>query len=172
MGYRLGVAVMAAFFLVGCSAFDSDNTPYEGMKPGDPVPGINVGGIYSGYYAGDMTVDANSCASVSDEQGSAIDMGFEVIHADTTVNIIFDDGTTVAGTLDGEKVTIMVENLGVKHVYYFTFADGEVTGSAEVIEADAAGEYSSPCATYSVALKKGEKPQGSAEEKEGPAKAL
>lgn len=159
MGYRLLVALCAVFCLAGCSALDTDNTPYEGMNPGDPIPGLGVsGGIYAGYYAGDMTAEANTCQSVSDEVGKAVDLAVEIMHADTQIEAIFDEDVRVAGTLTGESVTLVVTTMGVEHVYRFTFADGTITGSAEVIEADEAGQYGAPCATYAISLAKGEKP--------------
>lgn len=165
MGYRFVIAIVAAFFLAGCSALDSDNTPYEGMAPGEvlPAPGGSAN-LYNGYYAGDMTVETNTCQSVSDAAGSVVDLGIEIIQADATINAIFDSGPEVAASLDGDKVTIMTEELGVKHVYFLSFADGELNGSAESIEADANGQYGDPCATYTVALTKGEKPVAASEE--------
>ena len=159
MGYRLLVALVAVFCLAGCSALDTDNTPYEGMNPGDPIPGLgSTGGIYAGYYAGDMTAETNTCQSVSDEVGAAVDFDVEIMHADTQIEAIFDEDVRVAGTLDGENVTLVAITMGVEHVYRFTFADGGISGTAEVIEMDEAGQYGAPCATYAVSLAKGEKP--------------
>lgn len=171
MGYRLLVAVAAVVFLAGCSAFDSDNTPYEGLPPGEvmPAPGASAN-LYSGYYSGDMKVETNTCQTVADEVGSAIAIALEVVQSDTAINVLFDEGAEVAGTLTDDKVTIMVEEAGVKEVYYLTFADEELNGNAEAIEADANGQYGDPCATYTVALAKGEKPaEEEGEEGEGEA---
>lgn len=165
MAYRLLVVLVSIFLISGCAAFDNDNTPYEGMKPGDPVPGlVTEANLYSGYYSGDMTADTSSCKSVTDEVGAVAPLGLEVVHVDKVVNIVFDSGPTVAGDLDGADVTVMVEDSGVKQAYYLTFANEEITGSSEVIEADDNGQYGDPCATYSIALKKGEKPASSDEE--------
>lgn len=165
MGYRLLVALIAVVLITGCSALDTDNAPYEDMPPGTtiPAPGGSAD-LYNGYYAGDMSVETNTCQSVSDEVGSVVELGIEIVQADATINALFDSGPQVAGTLDGDKVTIMTEELGVKHVYYLTFEDGELNGSAEAIEADANGQYGDPCATYTIALTKGEKPAAEGED--------
>lgn len=168
MGYRLLVGIFAAVLMAGCAAFDDDNTPYEGMKPGEPLPFVGTN-LYSGYYIGDLTVESNECATVVDEAGSVVEIGFEVVQKDATINLIFEDGTAGAGTLDGDKVTVMTEASGVKSVYYLTFADGKIEGSVEVIEPDASGQYGKPCSTATFSLAKGDKPEpeGSVEEECG-----
>lgn len=161
MGYRILLVACALVLLGGCAAFDDGNTPYEGWSDADiaAIPG-KTASLYSGYYSGNMTVDSNSCSSVSDEAGAKAPVSFDVIQSDTTINVLFSDAakTTVAGTLNKETTTVMTEIQGVRHVYYLTFADGGITGSVEVLEMDAAGQFGNRCATYTLNMKKGEKP--------------
>lgn len=166
MGYRILTALFVLALMAGCAAFDTDSKPFEGFSPEETpeTPGV-TGGIYSGYYAGDMTLDSTSCASVSDAVGAKVQLALDVLQSDKVIDVTFDDGTTVASDLDGEKTTLMTETLGVRHIYYLTFADEKIDGSCEVIEADTNGQYGDPCASYTLALAKGEKPEGSSEEK-------
>ncbi len=162
MGYRLLVVLCAVFLISGCAAFDHDNEPYEGFSPDEvPVfPGADLG-VHNGYYSGTMTLDSNTCAGVSDEVNAAIPMSLDVIHLGTTMNITFEDSTVASGELSGDDNSIfMIQTGTTKHVYYLAFSDAEetVTGSCEVIEIDDNGQYSHPCASYTVSLLKGEKP--------------
>lgn len=167
MGYRLIVVLASFCLLTGCAAFDSSSEPYEGFSPDEvPPPPSAATGIYTGYYAGNITYESNTCASVTDEVGAAVPLAVDVLHQDTTINTTFDDGTTAAGTLEGEKVTLLTEDAMVKYVYFFAFEDGKVTGSGEVIEANADGQFADPCAKYSFELTKGEKPAEEAKEEE------
>ncbi|MFH1830648.1 MAG: hypothetical protein ABH871_07725 [Pseudomonadota bacterium] len=169
MGYRLFVVLCAIVLIGGCAAFDHDNEPYAGFDPSEVplIPGANVG-AYNGYYSGSMTLDSNSCVGVSDEVSSEMPLALDVIHLDNTLNITFEDETLAAGELKGNAAIFMLQSGSTKHVYYLTFSDEDetVTGSCEVIEADAEGQYSDACASYSISLVKGEKP---AEDEEGSA---
>ncbi|HPQ80880.1 MAG TPA: hypothetical protein PLZ86_04070 [bacterium] len=160
MKSRLLFAVCAIFFLAGCAALDSDNTPYEGMMPGDPIPGISPGaGQFSGYYEGKMTTEFNTCSSVSDETGSEFDLAIEVMHEGNLVEVSFEGSLFAGGTLDGSNVTVVLPEGDVKHVYHLTFAEEQtISGDIEVIEIDEAGQFGAPCAAYALALTKGIKP--------------
>ncbi len=162
MGYRLLVILCAIVLIGGCAAFDHDNEPYTGFSPDEVpvIPGADVG-IHTGYYSGTLTLNSNSCIGVSDEVNAEFPMSLDVIHYGTTLNITFDDDTIASGELTGdENAVFMVQTGTTKHVYYLSFSDADetVTGSCEVIEADANGQYSHPCASYSIALAKAEKP--------------
>lgn len=161
MGYRILVAVCALALLGGCAAFDDSNIPYDGWSPADiaAIPGTKAS-LYSGYYSGNMAIDSNTCSSVSDNAGSKVPISFDVVQSDKTINVAFSDSakTTVAGTLDGEKTTVMTEIQNVRHVYYLKFADGAITGNVDVLEASDVGQYGDRCATYTLDMKKGDKP--------------
>lgn len=159
MGYRFLVALCALALMCSCAAFDHDSEPYTGFNP-NLIPPASGGqaGIYTGYYDGDMTMDSNSCAAVSDEIGVTMSLALDVLHKDTVVNLIFEDGTVAAGSLEGNRATFMTETSGVRHIYYLTFADETMEGSCEIFEADADGNYKDPCGSYTVSLKKGERP--------------
>ena len=158
MGYRLMVALCTLALFCSCAAFDSDADPYVGFNPDIIPPMAGQAGIYTGYYDGDMNMDSNACASVSDEVGVPTPLAVDVLHKDTVVNVIFEDGTIAAGSLEGNRATFMTETVGVRHIYYLTFADDAIEGSCEVFEADIEGKYKEPCGSYTVSLKKGEKP--------------
>lgn len=155
MGYKILVALFIPVLVCGCAAFDSDSTPFEGFDASQ-VPQIQglSGGPLSGSYAGDMTLDSNTCTSVSDTTGAKSSLTLTVSQSNSALGFTFDDGTTTSGTLDGEKVTLMKTTLGVKHVYYLKISKGKIDGSCEVIEANSDGQYSSPCASYTLALSK------------------
>jgi hypothetical protein len=161
MGKRLLVAVCAVIFISGCAAFDHDNTPYSGFEP-DLIPvdnGANVG-PNSGYYAGTMTAETNACQAVSDAVGDAVPLAIDVVQSNTTLSFTFADAMVTSGLIDeGGKTTFMVKIGETRHVYALTFADSKVSGSIDVIEANADSQFGTPCATYAVELTKGEKPQ-------------
>ena len=158
MGYRFVMALVAALLLAGCAAFDHNNDPYTGFSP-DEIPVLGgQAGPYSGYFSGTMTLDTNSCQAVSDAVGAAVPLTLETLQSDTTMNLTFADATVSAGALDGDKATFMVRMGSTKHVYVLTFGDGTISGSCDVIESDADGQFGKPCASYTVALEKGEKP--------------
>lgn len=175
MGYRLIAVIFALVFVVSCSAFDKEGPAIEGFGEadvsGNPVVAKDMG-KFNGYYSGAMTLESNTCQSISDEVGVESALAFEVLQEDkaTLVNLIFDEKTTASGELSKEnKGTFMVDTMGVKHVYMITFNDKGADGSCEVVEADEAGQYGDPCAKYAIAVTKGEKPAAPAEEekKEG-----
>lgn len=153
MGYRILVVAASLALLASCAAFDSSNTPYEGFSP-DEIPVPQGVGIYSGHYAGTKTLDSSTCASVSDELGDQVPLEFDVEHRDTAVNVVFGENGVAAGTLSGESATVMTTEGNAKNVYYLTFATGRISGSAEVIEADAAGQYGDACASYTLTMTK------------------
>ncbi len=165
MGYRLAMVVFAALLVSGCAAFEHDGNAVEGFGDLDvAVPTIQKElGPNTGYYAGAMVLDSNTCESVSDDEGVESSMSVEIIHDGDVLNATFEGGVISSSKLNGEKSTFMTEIGGVKHVYYFSFKDGKIEGKAEVVEADEAGQYGEPCATYTILLNKGEKP---AEKKE------
>ena len=167
MGYRLLVALCALSLLCSCAAFDHNSEPYVGF-PSEMVPPVSGGqlGIFTGYYGGDMTMDSNSCSMVSDEVGVSMPLALDVLHKDEVVNLIFEDGTLAAGSLEGNKATFMTEDKGVRYIYYLTFADEAMEGSCEVFEADAEGKYKDPCGSYTISLQKGEKPSEEVESEE------
>ena len=160
MGYRVLVVACLMSLICGCSAFDNSSEPYEGV-PEDQVQAAQSGGVistYTGYYAGDKTLDTNTCTSVTDEVGAAVPLSLDIAQSDVTIGVTFEDGQTASGALDTDKTIVMLEDASVKQVYYLTFTDGAVDGSSEVIEADENGQFGDPCATYTIALEKGEKP--------------
>ena len=143
------------------SAFDSDGTPYEGFSPSEipAPPGAGESGL-SGYYTGDMVLDSNACESVSDEVGAISNLAIDVVQNDNVMSLTFSDDTVSTGTLEGDKATFLSETLGVRHIYYVTFGeDGMADGSCEVFEATDKGVFKDPCASYSISLEKGEKPE-------------
>jgi hypothetical protein len=161
MGYRLVIAVCALSVLCSCAAFDSDGTPFEGFSPSEiPTPeGAGETGL-SGYYAGNMVLDSNDCESVSDEVGAASILGIDVAQNDDVMSFTFSDDSFSKGALEGDKATFMTDTLGVRHIYYLTFGEeGLVDGSCEVFEASEDGVFRTPCASYSISLEQGEKPE-------------
>jgi len=167
MGYRLALVVCAMLFVCGCSAFENDGNAIEGFGDLDvATPTIQKEmGPNTGYYAGAMTLDSNTCQSVSDETGTESTMSVDIIEDNAILNATFEGGINASSTLEGGKATFMTEISGVKHVYYFTFKEGVIEGKAEVIEADEAGQYGDPCASYMLLLNKGEKPAVETEKK-------
>jgi hypothetical protein len=160
MSKRIILVAFVLLSLCACSAFDSDNTPYVGFSP-DVVPLVPGGeiGIYSGYYAGTMTLDSNSCAGVSDEVGAAVDFAFTVVHNANIISVAFADDVSSSGEVDGTDSIIMIQTGTTKHVYYLDFSvEDAVGGSCEVIEAAEDGSYGEPCASYTIALEKTDKP--------------
>lgn len=174
MGYRLLVAVCALSLLSACAAFDSDNEPYAGFNPSEVPAPVGAGeSQFTGYYTGSMTLDTNECETVASESGSQSTIGIDVVHSDETINATFEDDATVAGTLEGDKVTLMKEGMGLREIYYLTFVMEEgaeeasaVDGSMELFEATAEGAYKQPCASYTLTLEKGEKPAADEESSE------
>ena len=162
MKFRLLVALCAVAMFAGCDALDTDNTPYEGMQPGDAIPGLSLpgSGAYTGYYSGEMTAESNSCQLVSDEVGATFALVLEIKHMEKEklIEVDFDAENIASGILEGKDVTVMVNDAGVKHVYYLTFGEAEITGTVEVIEPNQDGIYGDSCAVYSISLKKGDKP--------------
>jgi len=162
MGYRFLVAIFAVIMISGCAAFDSDNTPYVGFDP-DIIPVIpgGVAGIHTGFYTGTVTLDSNTCSGVQDEVGASKDFAVDVIHVDNYINMTFDDGTVAAGELEGDTAIFMQKKGGTEEVYYLTFTDETetISGSLEVVEPNGDGQYSDPCAVYTVTMEEGEKPE-------------
>lgn len=169
MGYRLLVSVFVAALMISCAAFDSSQgEPFEGFAP-DEVPATAgaTQGIYNGYYDGVQTLDSNSCQSISESIGTQSDLAVDVAHQGATINVTFEDGVVTAGSLEGKRVTLLTAQLGVRHIYYLEFSEEAVGGSQEVFEQDEKGQYSKPCASYTIELEKGKKPEGEGEAKEG-----
>lgn len=168
MGYRMSAVLCMLALMCGCSAFDNSSEPFAGFSPDEVPPPPGGGpGPYSGYYAGEMTLGSNACTSVSGEVGSKVAFALDVVQSDTVVNVTLEDGTVIAGSLDGDKTTVMSEKSGVRHVYYLTFAEDKIEGSSEVIEATPEGQYGDPCGSYTLSMEKGEKPPEDAKKKEG-----
>ena len=160
MSKRLILVLCVLISLGACAAFDTDNTPYEGFAP-DEVPMIPGGaiGIYSGYYAGTMTVESNACAGVADAVGDEIAFTLDVIHDANTLNITFEDDTVASGDLVDTQAIFMDETAGTKHVYYLDFAvEDSIDGSCEVIEVSGDGSYGEPCASYVISMQGAEPP--------------
>jgi len=160
MSKRLILVLCVLISLGACAAFDTDNTPYEGFSP-DEVPMIPGGqiGIYSGYYAGTMTVESNACAGVADAVGDEIAFALDVIHDANMLNITFEDGIAASGELVDTLAIFMDETSGTKHVYYLDFAvEDSIDGSCEVIEVSEDGSYGEPCASYAISMEEAERP--------------
>jgi len=150
-----------------CSAMDHDSQVISSGPSGSVSKGE---GAFSGYYAGTMTLDSNACQSVSDELGSEAKISMDVTSQDKDLNIAFEDGTNASGKIeDSGKSVVMTDISGVKHVFYLTFSEdgNEITGSCDVLEQDDNGQYSDPCASYTMSLKKGERPVVALDDKEG-----
>lgn len=162
MGYRLLVVLFAIFMIGGCAAFDSDNTPYVGFDP-DIVPVIpgGVAGIHSGFYTGTVTLDSNECVGLMEEVGTSTDFAVDVVHVDNYINMTFEDGSVTAGELVGDGAIFMQKDGSTENVYYLTFSDEDetITGSLEVIEPNESGQYGDPCATYTITMEEGERPE-------------
>lgn len=193
MGYRrFLVALFAVALMSGCSAFDNSSEPFEGFSADEvpPLPGAVVQGELAGFYKGDAVAESNTCGvssktvmSEEDAEGentntdakakddgkakqeTKLSISMDVTHVDSNINIMIDNGQTAAGELDGEKTTVMTEKGGVRSVYFLTFGKDSIEGSMEKIAPDANGQYSSPCATYKLSLKKGEKVAEKVDEK-------
>ncbi len=156
MGYRFLLAVVVLTLMSSCAAFDTDNTPYAGFNPDEVVIPNGMSGPYNGKYSGTMTLDSNTCASVSDEMGAAVAIMANVVQSDQLVNIVLEGGSAAAGELSAEgKTVFMIQSGGAKHVYYLTFSDdSKMDGTCEVIEADENGQFAKSCASYTVTLAK------------------
>jgi hypothetical protein len=163
MGYRLFVVLCAVFMIAGCSAFDSDNTPYTDWSPDliPPIPGGKAG-IHSGFYSGTKVLDSNSCASIADELGMSSDFAINVLHVDNYLNTTLEDGSVMAGELVGDSAIFVMKEGSVEQAYYLTFSNEteSVTGNLEVIEPNESGQYGEPCAQYTISLEEGSKPEG------------
>ena len=176
MKSRLIVALCAVFLLAGCSALDTDNTPIEGMQPGDPVPGLALPGMgpLTGYYSGTMTLESNACNSVSDQVGDKIDLALDISHRVPFIQALFADGAIAAGMTEavkeGDSVTLVIKDSGVEHIYYLIFAEEKMSGTVEVAEQQEDGNFGESCAVYQLELTKGVKPVDGAEA-EGEAEA-
>ena len=160
MGRRLIVLAMALVLLSGCAAFDTDNTPYEGWSP-DLIPVLGgQAGPLSGYYIGDMTLDSNTCQGVSDEVGKAIALVLDVLQTDLGMNLTLEDASVLAGALEGDNKAVFMSQVETTRQYYrLDFSEeAKITGSYEVKEPDADGQYADPCASYTLYLEKGERP--------------
>jgi hypothetical protein len=160
MGYRVFLLACVLVLMGGCAAFDHNNDSYTGFSP-DQIPIIpGVSGPYTGYYSGTMTADANSCVAVSDQAGTELPLAFEVKNVGDIINAIFEDGAVAASTVSNKKVVLLVGGEGIKHIYHLTFGDdGTITGDCKVIEIDSLGEYGDACASYTITLEKGERPE-------------
>lgn len=163
MGYRLVIAVCSLVLVCSCAAFDKDEDAIEGFGDKDTkeIPSVAKDqGPLTGYYAGSMILDSNTCQSISDEVGTESRLNIDVAQKGSTLNVTFDDGSTASGVVDSNKAVIMTTVMEVKHIYYVTFAEkeGTVSGDCEVVETGEDGQYGSACATYTINLTKGEKP--------------
>jgi len=165
MGYRLMVAVCALFLMTSCAALDSDSgDPFEGFSPSEipAPPGAGETGL-SGYYTGALTLDSNDCESISDEVGTVSALALDVTQNDTVMSVTFDDGSVSSGNLEGDKATFLSEVMGVRHIYYVVFTEADevlsADGSCEVFEASEDGVFKEPCASYTISLEEGEKPE-------------
>lgn len=164
MGYRLLVVVGLVSLMVGCAAFDNSSKPYEGFSDEEIAQataangGSNAGPL-SGYYAGEMIVESNGCKSIKEKEGEKVSLSFEVEQVDNTVSVKFKEGNT-SGDLKDNQATVMTKTSTAHSVYMLKFEEEgkSVSGTCEVIEADEAGQFAAPCATYQLSLQKGEKP--------------
>lgn len=165
MGFRLFLAVLSLLLISSCAAFDKDTDAIEGFgpgidRPGEPSEGKRLG-PNSGYYAGTMTLDNNSCESVSDEAGveSKLAVKIEDEEDGSVVNATFEgSSSSLSSRVKDSSIVLMEVIMGVQRVYYLTFVEGGIEGSCEVIEADDAGEFGKSCATYTIELVEGQEP--------------
>lgn len=152
---RLMILVMVVLFVSGCSAFDSDNTPYEGFNERDiPFNPFLAVGPYEGVYKGSMTLEEadEACASVSEAVGEAKEMVVDVIQAGDLISVQFEDGMEENGKLYNDKVTIVRRGVSDVRMFNLEFmGEGVVQGKVEVFEGESVVD---PCALYSITLAK------------------
>ncbi len=176
MGSRILVVVLSILCISGCAAFDSS----QGSAPDGDGDGFllnpGVGTVnYEAYFKGTLTLESNACETIEAEEGSSVDFGMLVLRSADTVNVTFDDGETVSGTLEGDTATFLADASGERRIYYLSFSafsadftggDQTIEGTGEIFEPAAEGEgyESEPCGEYSLTLTKGEKPEALAEE--------
>lgn len=153
------LAIALAACMWHCSAFDSDNTPFEGFNEKDiPTPGL-VAGVHEGIYEGTMTLaDAErSCPSVTESEGDTVDVTFDIIHSGDFISVKFADETEEHGKLVNEKVTLVKRSADSVRMFYFEFEEGgQMTGVCEVLPVVDGDIDSQPCATYQIECTCGE----------------
>ncbi|HQG13865.1 MAG TPA: hypothetical protein PLT05_05855, partial [bacterium] len=166
---RLFLAILSLLLISSCAAFDRDTDAIEGFgrgidRPGQPSEGKRFG-PNSGYYVGTMTLDNNSCESISDEAGveNKLAVKIEDEEGGSFVNATFEGYSRLfSSRLKDRSIVLMSVIMGVQRVYYLTFVEGGIEGSCEVMEADDAGEFGESCATYTIELMRGEEPPADA----------
>lgn len=150
----LTVVAMALAVLAGCSAFDHDNTPYEGFDRSlwPTNPSIMVG-PYEGNYEGTMKLDSKdaACASVAEEVGAEAPISFDVVQAGPLVSVGFEDGAEENGKLIETKVTIVQRGASDVRMFYIEFSDAGLSGTVEVMPAADSGSVDA-CASYTLTM--------------------
>lgn len=152
------VALIAS--MLGCEAFNSDNTPYTGFDEKDipASPGL-VAGAYEGIYEGTATLAdvEGSCPSVTEAEGDAVAATFDVIHSGDFISVKFEDETEEHGKLVDDKVTVVKRSSDSVRLYHMDFEEGGImTGVIEVIPVVDGELDGEPCATYQVECTCGE----------------
>lgn len=152
------VAILSVFLISACSAFDSDSSPYGGDFPNLTPPFGFGGGQYEGNYVGEVTLEENNCADLTEAVGSVSELKINVIQSGDLVSVAFEDESEVSGSLKDSKTTIIKKDVSNTNIYHLEFSeDGTVTGNCEYIEGAPIGDQlGSHCAEYSVELAKEE----------------
>ena len=153
----LAIVLVASMF--GCEAFNSDNTPFEGFNEKDiPTLGL-VAGAHEGIYEGTlMLADAESgCPTVTEAEGDAVNVIFDVIHSGDFISVKFEDGTEEHGKMVDSKVSLVKRSSDAVRMYHFEFEEGGImTGAVEVLPVIAGDIGGEPCATYQIECTCGE----------------
>jgi len=167
MGNRVILAVLSLTLLSACAAFDDSSILIEDVTPtGEPniiaAPG---GAIYQGYYEGSKTLKTNTCSSVSDATGSEVDFAIDVLQSGGVLSVEFADGSVENGTLNGNKVDIMIKGASMQRILMIKFNEDGASGSIMVFESVTEGQLGDSCAEYEYSLEKGTKPDDWGSEK-------
>jgi len=158
MKTRVFITIVAAMMVAACSAFDTNNTPYEGFGPDIvPPPLAGGGGQFQGSYKGEITLQENDCEFLADEVGVASPVVFDVLQSGNLVSVGFEDESEASGDLDGSKVTIVKRDVSNTRIYHIEFTDTGITGDCEYIDSAAvANQIGDSCAKYGLSLTKEE----------------
>lgn len=163
MGKRLVVAIIGSMVVASCAAFDSGNPVVTDVTPaGEPnIAGGGASDIYQGFYAGKMTLKSNTCTKFkAGAVGAEEKWSVDVVQSGEIINMLFEDGTEVPGTLKGSKMTALAKKSGNSWIYDFSFSEDGIEGVIDIVESVTEGQLDKACANYKVSLPKGTKPDG------------
>ncbi len=151
---HLAVVTFALALLAGCSAFDHDNTPYEGFSPDQISADLNIAaGAYEGDYTGTMKLDSKSdaCAGITEEVGAETPIKLNIVQAGVLVSVGFEDGSEESGKLIDTKVTVVKRGDSDVRMFFLSFLDAGIEGTADVYPASKEAGIES-CGSYSFTL--------------------